>query len=59
LIERWAEVVHRGDLEGVLADHAEDIVSGSPTPCCMRRLTETAEPAVDAGLLHRIADDHR
>jgi uncharacterized protein (TIGR02246 family) len=26
LIERWADAVHRGDLEVVLADHAEDIV---------------------------------
>jgi uncharacterized protein (TIGR02246 family) len=26
LIERWAKAVHVGDLEGVLADHAEDIV---------------------------------
>lgn len=26
LIEQWAEAVHRGDLPGVLADHAEDIV---------------------------------
>ncbi|MEO3856079.1 SgcJ/EcaC family oxidoreductase [Acrocarpospora sp. B8E8] len=26
LIERWAEAVHGGDLEGVVADHAEDIV---------------------------------
>lgn len=26
LIERWAEAVHRGDLEAVLADHADDIV---------------------------------
>ena len=26
LIERWAKAVHAGDLEGVLADHAEDIV---------------------------------
>ncbi|HEX2316259.1 MAG TPA: nuclear transport factor 2 family protein [Thermomonospora sp.] len=26
LIERWAEAVHTGDLAGVLADHAEDIV---------------------------------
>ena len=26
LIERWAEGVHRGDMAGVLADHAEDIV---------------------------------
>lgn len=26
LIESWAEAVHRGDLEGVLADHADDIV---------------------------------
>ncbi|HEX5595268.1 MAG TPA: SgcJ/EcaC family oxidoreductase [Micromonosporaceae bacterium] len=26
LIERWAEAVHRGDLAGVLTDHAEDIV---------------------------------
>jgi len=26
LIDRWAAAVHAGDLEGVLADHAEDIV---------------------------------
>lgn len=26
LIERWAEAVHRGDLDAVLADHADDIV---------------------------------
>lgn len=26
LIERWAEAVHRGDLNGVVADHADDIV---------------------------------
>ncbi|GAA3471996.1 YybH family protein [Nonomuraea roseola] len=26
MIERWAEAVHRGDLDGVLADHAKDIV---------------------------------
>jgi uncharacterized protein (TIGR02246 family) len=26
LIENWAKAVHAGDLEGVLADHAEDIV---------------------------------
>src|SRR4029078_9742396 len=26
LIERWADAVHRGDMAGVLADHAEDIV---------------------------------
>lgn len=26
LIERWAAAVHEGDLEGVLADHAPDIV---------------------------------
>jgi uncharacterized protein (TIGR02246 family) len=26
LIERWAEAVHAGDLDGVLADHAHDIV---------------------------------
>jgi uncharacterized protein (TIGR02246 family) len=26
LIERWAESIHAGDLEGVLADHAQDIV---------------------------------
>ena len=26
LIERWAEAVHRGDMDGVLADHADDIV---------------------------------
>ena len=26
LIERWAEAVHAGDLDTVLADHADDIV---------------------------------
>jgi uncharacterized protein (TIGR02246 family) len=26
LIERWAEAVHAGDLQTVLADHADDIV---------------------------------
>jgi uncharacterized protein (TIGR02246 family) len=26
LIENWAEAVHRGDMDGVLADHADDIV---------------------------------
>ena len=26
LIERWAEAVHAGDLEAVVADHADDIV---------------------------------
>jgi uncharacterized protein (TIGR02246 family) len=26
LIEQWAAAVHRGDMSGVLADHAEDIV---------------------------------
>jgi uncharacterized protein (TIGR02246 family) len=26
LIERWARAVHAGDLDAVLADHAEDIV---------------------------------
>jgi uncharacterized protein (TIGR02246 family) len=26
LIERWAKAVHSGDINGVLADHADDIV---------------------------------
>ena len=26
LIERWAKAVHAGDIDGVLADHTEDIV---------------------------------
>jgi uncharacterized protein (TIGR02246 family) len=26
LIEKWASAVHRGDMEGVLADHSDDIV---------------------------------
>lgn len=26
LVERWAEAVHEGDMDTVLADHAEDIV---------------------------------
>jgi uncharacterized protein (TIGR02246 family) len=26
LIERWARAVHEGDLDGVLADHTDDIV---------------------------------
>ena len=26
LVERWAEAVHEGDMDTVLADHADDIV---------------------------------
>ncbi|WP_201776553.1 nuclear transport factor 2 family protein [Allosalinactinospora lopnorensis] len=26
LVERWAEAVHSGDMDGVLADHSDDIV---------------------------------
>src|SRR3954470_3932394 len=26
LVERWAQAVHAGDMDGVLADHAADIV---------------------------------
>jgi uncharacterized protein (TIGR02246 family) len=26
LVERWAKAVHQGDMDGVLADHADDIV---------------------------------
>ncbi|MFJ8548997.1 YybH family protein [Streptomyces sp. NPDC093676] len=26
LVEKWAAAVHRGEMEGVLADHADDIV---------------------------------
>jgi ketosteroid isomerase-like protein len=26
LIEEWAEAVHKGDTDGVLANHSEDIV---------------------------------
>ena len=26
LIEQWAEAVHAGDMDAVLADHADDIV---------------------------------
>ena len=26
LVQRWAEAVHAGDLDGVLAEHADDIV---------------------------------
>ncbi len=26
IVQRWADAVHAGDLDGVLADHAEDIV---------------------------------
>ena len=26
LIERWVKAVHAGDINGVLADHADDIV---------------------------------
>jgi uncharacterized protein (TIGR02246 family) len=26
LVEGWAEAVHRGDMDGVLADHADEIV---------------------------------
>ena len=26
LVQRWADAVHRGDIEAMVADHAEDIV---------------------------------
>jgi uncharacterized protein (TIGR02246 family) len=26
LVQRWAQAVHAGDLDGVLSDHAEDVV---------------------------------
>ncbi|MFJ4690567.1 nuclear transport factor 2 family protein [Streptomyces sp. NPDC088766] len=32
LITRWADAVHRGDLEAVLADHAEDLRLYHVTP---------------------------
>jgi ketosteroid isomerase-like protein len=37
LIERWADAVHAGDLEAVIADHAADIVMFDvPSPRCPR-----------------------
>src|SRR3954453_16729382 len=32
LIERWAGAVHTGDMDGVLADHANDIVMFAVPP---------------------------
>jgi ketosteroid isomerase-like protein len=32
LIERWAKAVHGGDLDGVVADHADDIVMFNVPP---------------------------
>jgi uncharacterized protein (TIGR02246 family) len=32
LVERWAVAVHQGDMNGVLADHAENIVMFDVTP---------------------------
>ena len=37
LIERWAAAVHAGDLDGVLADHADDIVMFDVPPPARRR----------------------
>ncbi|MEU8380595.1 SgcJ/EcaC family oxidoreductase [Streptosporangium sp. NPDC048865] len=34
LIERWAEAVHRGDMDGVVADHADDVVMFDVPPPC-------------------------
>ncbi|GAA5159722.1 hypothetical protein GCM10023214_22480 [Amycolatopsis dongchuanensis] len=34
LIQRWAVAVHEGDLAGVLADHADDIVMFDVPPPC-------------------------
>jgi uncharacterized protein (TIGR02246 family) len=34
LIERWADAVHSGDLDTVLADHADDIVMFDVPPPC-------------------------
>ena len=42
LIERWAKAVHAGDLEGVLADHARDIVMFDVPP------PETGVRGIDA-----------
>ncbi len=37
LIERWAEAVRAGDMDGVLADHADDIVMFDvPPPSAVR-----------------------
>ncbi len=39
LIERWAKAVHAGDLEAVLADHADDIqMFDVPPPNEVRRI---------------------
>jgi ketosteroid isomerase-like protein len=32
LVGRWADAVHRGDIDGVLADHAQDIVMSDVPP---------------------------
>ncbi len=40
LIEEWAAAVHRGDLNGVVADHSDDIVMFDvPPPENRLRLT--------------------
>ena len=46
LVERWAIAVHAGDLDGVLADHADDIVMFDVPPPEMgfAASTPTARP---------------
>lgn len=44
LIERWAKAVHAADMDGVLADHTDDIVMSTCHPqtrCEARRPTAT------------------
>jgi hypothetical protein len=44
LILRWAEAVHTGDLETVLADHDPDIVQFDAPPPSFAASTPTGSP---------------
>ena len=44
LIENWADAVHRGDLDAVLADHSHDIVMFDVPPPPPRPNTRSAKP---------------
>ena len=49
LIERWATAVHEGDLETVLADHADDIVMFD-VPAAGERRARASTPIARPGL---------
>ena len=46
LIENWADAVHGGDLDAVLADHSDDIVMFDVTASCAAASASSSRPTV-------------